>query len=690
MLAATLIDFGLATGGLPPATREIPLGAFFASPLGLRLAFDLFVFSAAAGLYVVPIFAAIQAWAGEERRARVVGAVNALNYLMMVAGSIVAMLLLQGVGMSEPTALVLLGLANVVAAVWVFRNLPANRLAFVARVALRSVYRLEVVGAENLPRPGECAVIAVSHVSFLDAAALTAIMEEPPILAVDRAAARRRLVAPLLKFVGASPLDPARPLTARALVAAARAGRALALFPEGRTALTPVLMRDYEALSLMIEKTGAPVTAVRIEGAEQTLFSRFDPAESGRRLFPKIKVTVLPPRRLAVPYARDGRTRRRAAGVALVDLMSDLVFETTDIRRTLHAAFEAQALKHGLRRIVVEDPLAGPLTMRMFRIGVGVLARKLVAISAPGETVGLMLPNANGAAVTFMALQAAGRVAAMLNFTAGPLNLIGACQAAQIRLVLTSRVFVEKADLGPVIEAIGRVAEIVWLEDVRASATTKDKLVAALTAGRAFAPREPDDASGGSVHLGHRGRAEGRRAVARQHPRQLRPGRGPLRPPPLRHLLQPAADVSRLRPDRGNAARADDLDADLFLSDPPALPADPRADRQGRRDRAGRHRHLSRRLCAQRRPRGLPVGALRHRRRGGAESRDAPDLPGEVRPRSLRGLRRDGGLAGAGGQCADVQPAWHGRQAPAPRYGAPRAGAGHRRGRAGSTSRGPT
>ncbi len=212
-------------------------------------------------------------------------------------------------------------------------------------------------------------------------------------------------------------------MTARALIAAARAGRALAVFPEGRVALTPVVMRDYEALSLMIEKTGAPVTPVRIEGAERTIFSRLDPAQTGRRLFPKIKVTVLPPRRLAVPHAPDGRARRRAAGAALADLLADVVFETTDIRRTLHDAFEAEARRTGLSRIVVEDPLAGPLTMRMFRIGVSVLARKIAAISAPGETVGLMLPNANGAAVTFMALQAAGRVAAMLNFTAGPINL---------------------------------------------------------------------------------------------------------------------------------------------------------------------------------------------------------------------------------------------------------------------------
>ena len=128
-MAAVLVDLGLATTGLAERDRARSRSPSSSqSALGLRLAFDLFVFSAAAGLFVVPIFAAIQAWAGEDRRARVVGAVNALNYLMMVAGSIVTMILLQVVGMSEPTALVVLGLANVVAAVYVFRNLPANTL----------------------------------------------------------------------------------------------------------------------------------------------------------------------------------------------------------------------------------------------------------------------------------------------------------------------------------------------------------------------------------------------------------------------------------------------------------------------------------------------------------------------------------------------------------------------------------
>ena len=194
----------------------------------------------------------------------------------------------------------------------------------------------------------------------------------------------------------------------------------------------------------------------------------------------------------------------------------------------------------------------------MFRIGVGVLARKIAAITAPGEIVGLMLPNANGSAVTFMALQAAGRVPAMLNFTAGPHNLVAACQAAQIALVLTSRAFVEKAELGQVVEAISEVARIVWLEDVRESATRIDKLRAALTAGRALAEREPDDPAVVLFTSGTEGVPKG---VVLSHANLLAnvaqiDACFDLRLTDV--VLQPAADLPRLRPDGRTAARAHD------------------------------------------------------------------------------------------------------------------------------------
>src|SRR5271157_6172139 len=200
VMAALAIDLGLATDAMAPAAREVPIGEFFASPFGLRVAFELFLYSAAAGLFAVPIFAAIQAWAGEDRRARVVGAVNALNYLMMVAGTLATMALLQIARLAEPMALVALGVANILAALLLFRRLPANFLAFVLRALWRVLYRLEVKGLENLPPSGAHTVIAVNHVSFLDAPIILSLMDEPPVFAIDHGIAKRWWVKPFLRL----------------------------------------------------------------------------------------------------------------------------------------------------------------------------------------------------------------------------------------------------------------------------------------------------------------------------------------------------------------------------------------------------------------------------------------------------------------------------------------------------------
>src|SRR5208337_3696806 len=202
VMAALAVDLGLATNAMAPASREVPLGEFFTSPFGLRVAFELFLYSAAGGLFVVPIFAAIQAWAGEERRARVVAAVNALTYLMMVAGALATMVLLQALGLTEPMALVVLGLANILAAAYLFLRLPANFLAFFLRLLWGALFRLEVKGIEHLPRPGERAIVAVNHVSFLDAPILLSLMEGPPLFAIDHGLARRWWIKPFLKLSG--------------------------------------------------------------------------------------------------------------------------------------------------------------------------------------------------------------------------------------------------------------------------------------------------------------------------------------------------------------------------------------------------------------------------------------------------------------------------------------------------------
>src|ERR1700730_12804181 len=88
LLGLFAIDLGWATLGVTPAAEPVGVGAMFSSFRGIRIAIDLAGLAVAGGLYIVPTFAAVQAWAGADRRARVVAAVNVLNAAFIVGGTL--------------------------------------------------------------------------------------------------------------------------------------------------------------------------------------------------------------------------------------------------------------------------------------------------------------------------------------------------------------------------------------------------------------------------------------------------------------------------------------------------------------------------------------------------------------------------------------------------------------------------
>jgi acyl-[acyl-carrier-protein]-phospholipid O-acyltransferase/long-chain-fatty-acid--[acyl-carrier-protein] ligase len=67
----------------------------------------------------------------------------------------------------------------------------------------------------------------------------------------------------------------------------------------------------------------------------------------------------------------------------------------------------------------------------------------------------------------------------MLNFTAGIRNLKAACELAGVKRVLTSHRFVEQGKLHDLIDALETLTSITYLEDVRETVGTADKVYAA-------------------------------------------------------------------------------------------------------------------------------------------------------------------------------------------------------------------
>jgi len=158
----------------------------------------------------------------------------------------------------------------------------------------------------------------------------------------------------------------------------------------------------------------------------------------------------------------------------------------------LEALIEAAKI-HGMGRVAVEDPVAGTLSYRKLLLGARILGKKLMPLAPEGAPIGLMLPNANGAALSLMALMSAGRVPAMINFTAGVANVLAACKAAKLDTILTSRAFIERGKLDALVAGLQRDIKIVYLDDIRPTITLLDKLRGMWNAKKPLVSRQPGD-----------------------------------------------------------------------------------------------------------------------------------------------------------------------------------------------------
>jgi acyl-[acyl-carrier-protein]-phospholipid O-acyltransferase/long-chain-fatty-acid--[acyl-carrier-protein] ligase len=480
-LGMTLFTFDLffATSGLAPAPGDLQgIGAFLSQPTAWRILADLTAISICGGIFIVPLYAILQ-WRSEAaQRSRTVAANNIVNALFMVVGAVAATLMLLA-EMSVPEIFLVVAAVNGAVAIYICGLLPDAIVKAAISSILRVLYRVEIRGRDNIKIAGKRAVIVANHVSFLDGVLLGAFLPTKPIFAVYTFIARQWWLKPFFAIVDIFPMDPTNPMAIKSLIKEIQQDRHCVIFPEGRLTVTGALMKIYEGPGMIADKADAMLVPVRIDGAQYTPFSRLR-GKVRLRWFPKITITILEPRRFEIPKEVMGRARRQQAGAKLHDVMSQMIFETCDFRKTLFEALLDARSIHGGNHPVLEDVERKPMNYDGLVLGAFVLGRKIARLSAAKEHVGLFLPNSVGAAVTFFALQACGRVPALLNYSTGTKNMISALAAAKIETIITSRRFVEMAKFDDVIETLAVHARIIYLEDLRKEVSIVDKVVGLL------------------------------------------------------------------------------------------------------------------------------------------------------------------------------------------------------------------
>ena len=493
VMGVCCLALGWSLHGLVPS-QDVDWRAFALSANGLAILVEFAGVAIGGGLFVVPSFAAVQSWAPIDKRARVIAVNNVVSAAFIVVSSVVVGLL-QYLGAGSALLFFLLGIGNFIAAALVLRTWGRAGVRDFAGFVFKMLFRVEVRGVENIPAAGTRMIFAPNHVSLLDGPLLHAVLPVEAVFAVDTGIAKAWWARPFMALIRAYTVDPGNPFAAKHLVQVVRSGDPLVIFPEGRVTVTGGIMKVYDGAAMIADKSAAVIVPVRIEGAQRSTLSYLKPSQIKKAWFPKITVTFLPPVKLAIDESLRGKARRNAAAAALQDVMIDAMVLNAVMDQTLFQGLVNAWLNRDTGRPPLEDPIAGKLSYAKLVLGAQVLGRKLAGMTRVGENVGVLLPNANGVAVAFFALQTIGRVPAMLNFSAGPINVRSACKAAEVKTILTSKAFIEKAKLGALIEALSGQADIVYLDELRGEISALDKLRGWLAGGKPQRPRHPDDAA---------------------------------------------------------------------------------------------------------------------------------------------------------------------------------------------------
>lgn len=351
------------------------------------------------------------------------------------------------------------------------------------RTILKALFRVEVRGLENYAAAGDKVLIIANHLSSLDAMLIAAFLPKHILFATPATIAKSWWLRPYWSAGGAYTLDQADAMTAKLMVDAIKQKRKCMIFPEGRLSRTGGLMKIYEGPGLIADKADATILPLRIDGSQYTFFSILR-GNVRRRLTPKITLTLLPPCRLHLPEEIKGRERRKMAEEQIHNIMEQMLLFSDPLDGSLLGNTLKARDVHGGRYLIIEDKQRQPLTYNQFITQIFAFARLLKRVCSAGKSpVAVMMPNAVITGTCVYAVQALGRVTAMINFTTGAVRIAGMCKMAQIENVITSRAFIEGEKLTSITDALQAAnVQVLYLEDLRQRLTSFDKITAYIRA----------------------------------------------------------------------------------------------------------------------------------------------------------------------------------------------------------------
>lgn len=453
------IALGALLGGRMSGDRIehglIPLGAILFATMALMLGIIqpamsgtvvvLVLMGMGSGLLIVPLNALIQWRAPPDKRGSVISLGNALNIIAMIIGSLVASGM-AFLGFTLGKMFIASSILVIIATVWAVYLLPQALIRLVFIILTRTIYRLSIVGFENIPKTGS-ALLVSNHLSLADAFFVLAAVDRPVHFIMKESYYNKWWIKPFASIMQAIPIpdDPSHP---RAIVEAMRdagshleQGHLVCIFPEGQTSLTGMLQPFHRGLELVARGHTSPIIPIYLDRIWGSIFS-----------FQGGGYYVKRPKRIPYPLT--------VSFGALLSSDSSVFMVRQAVQELGYAAWMARKQdQHPIHHYFVHNVRSVPWRMavadethpgisRLSLLTSAILLAQALKVRWEGQSrIGILLPTSVEAVIANLAVALGCRTVVNLNYTLNTSMICHAIQQTELKTILASRKYTEQTNI---------------------------------------------------------------------------------------------------------------------------------------------------------------------------------------------------------------------------------------------------
>jgi len=452
----------IETGFLPISSSGLLLSTLVIanSSSYYLLAFMFFMFGFFGGIVLVILNSLIQYRADNEHLGRILATNNFIQNIFMLLFLSLTILAAQNTLSTKSIfniiVILLLGIT-----IYTLVHLAPYFIRVILKSVAKYRYKFKIYGMENIPENGP-ALLVGNHVSWIDWLIVIASTPRRVSFVIEKDIYEKKLLKPIFKFFGLIPISSRVSKTAfKKIQEALDQGKLVVLFPEGTITRHGHLTTFHKGFEVILKNKHIPIIPFYIRGLWGSRFSYASKKQKEQFKNSKRVVDIT----YGKPLSSDIKAEELKQEVQTLSYNSWQKYVET------FKPIPNTWLKMAKKRknlLSVADSTGLELSNHKLLAVVKTFSSEIKKRTKDNENTAIIMPSSVGGVIVNMATFMLGKPVINLNYTANKTALEAAVEKADVKKILTSKLFIEKLKAkGIDLDSFLSNKDIIYIEDIK-------------------------------------------------------------------------------------------------------------------------------------------------------------------------------------------------------------------------------